>query len=639
VKRFRPSLFLGLSLLVAGWLGCSSGDAPPAPTPTPPAPELPETPAQTGAQRLSVAQYRGSILAILGDDIVIPTALEPDQAQGGFIAVGASYSTISARGIEQYEKAAYAIAKQALAPERRDRLVSCKPAGVSDEGCARSTLEALGRKVWRRPLASEELDALVGVSGKAATTLGDFFEGLQYGVAALLQSPNFLYRSAEGEADPNNPGKRRYTSHEMASRLSFFLWNRTPDDELLDAAQAGALVEEAGLRQQVERLLAAPQAREGARNFFHEYLGLSELSHLSKDPTIFTYYSPEVGPMAREETLRLFEHFVFDLDADYRDLFTTRTTFVNPKLASMYAIPAPNLAGFGKTEHPEDSPRRGLLGHISLLASHAHPVSSSATLRGRFIRSRLLCFKIPDPPANANTALPEPSPELPTLRQRIQKHLTDPGCSSCHLSMDPLGLALEQFDGLGRFRRRENNVEIDPSSELDGVPVKDARALGEAIRNHPDLTPCLVRNLYRYATAFPEASDDEKTIEALTHEFRATGHKIRSLLLAVALSPAFRLAQEPRLCPSDSLAAPSSAGFSAAPRSPSASLCWRSSSTVTATRSPPEARCPGASASSSGGTASWRPAGRRRRKAPAGSPRRSSPRWRTCAARSPWSAG
>jgi hypothetical protein len=212
----------------------------------------------------------------------------------------------------------------------------------------------------------------------------------------------------------------------------------------------------------------------------------------------------------------------------------------------MYGIPAPNLDGFGRTEHPADSPRSGILGHISLLAQHAHPVSSSATLRGRFLRSRLLCFKIPDPPVNANTAIPEPSPELPTMRLRIKKHLNDPGCATCHLSMDPLGLALEQFDGIGRFRRKERGVDIDPSGDLDGVPFQDARGMAAALYNHPDLTPCFVRNLYRYATAYPEASDDEKTIEALTHEFRATGHKVRSLLLAVALSPAFRLAQEPR---------------------------------------------------------------------------------------------
>jgi hypothetical protein len=546
VKHLTSSRHPWWSALLIGLLACSSEKTEPSPTPLTPGPELPALAAQTGAQRLSVTQYRRSIHAILGDDIVIPTALEPDQPQSGFVAVGASYSTISARGIEQYEKTAYTIAKQALAPERRARLLSCTPAGVTDDACARSAFQALGRKLWRRPLTQDELDRLVALSNKAATTLGDFHEGLQFGVAALLQSPVFLYRTAEGEPDPNNPGLRRYTSYEMASRLSFFLWNKTPDDELLDAAQAGVLVEESGLRQQAERLLASPLAREGARNFFSEYLGLNELDRLSKDPVLFTYFSPEVGPAAREETLRLFEHFVFDADADYRDLLTTRTTFVNPKLASMYGIPAPNLQGFGRTEHPEDSPRRGILGHISTLALHSHPVSSSATLRGRFLRSRLLCFKIPDPPVNANTALPEPSPELPTLRQRLSSHLTDPACSICHLSMDPLGLALEQFDGIGRFRRRENGVTIDPSGDLDGVPFQDVQGLATAMHDHPDLTPCFVRNLYRYATAYPETKEEQKTLEALHHEFRASGYKVRSLMLALALSPAFRLSQEPR---------------------------------------------------------------------------------------------
>jgi len=545
-RRWRPLALLAL-LALPGVAGCGSEDtAAPAPAPTPPAPETPLRSAQTGVQRLSLAQYRGSIRAIFGDDIVVPTALEPDVAQSGFVAVGASFSTVSARGIEQYEKASYDIAKQALTPERRGKLVSCKPAGVSDDKCARATLEALGRRVWRRPLAQEETDALVAVSAKASAALGDFYQGLQYGVAALLQSPNFLYRSADSEADPAHPGMKRYTAHAMASRLSFFLWNTTPDDELLDAAQAGALVEDTGLRQQVERLLASPRARAGARNFFGEYLGLGDLDALSKDPKIFTYFSPDVGPAAREETLRLFEHFVFDLDADYRDLFTTRVTFVNPKLASMYAIPAPDLGGFGRAELPEDGPRQGLLGHISVLSLYAHPVSSSATLRGKFIRSRLLCKRVPDPPVNVNTALPEPSPELPTLRQRVQKHLTDPGCASCHLGMDPIGLGLETFDGIGRFRRRENNVDIDASGDLDGVAFQDARGLAQAVHDHPDLPGCFTRNLYRYATSFPEGSDDAKTLQALTYEFKASGHKVRSLLMTIALNPAFRLASEPR---------------------------------------------------------------------------------------------
>lgn len=552
MKRFPPVRRAWPWLLV-GLLGCSDSgdqgnrvDAPPASSSAGPAPQAPLQGAQTGSQRLSQAQYRRSVLAILGEDIVLPTALEPDTSQNGFIAVGSSYSTVSARGIEQYEKASYAIAKQALAPERRAKLVSCQPAAVSDDACARSTLQALGRRLWRRPLEQDEVDRLVAISGKAATTLGDFHEGLQYGVAGLLQSPSFLYRPAVGEPDPTRPELRRYTAYEMASRLSFFLWNVTPDDELLDAAQSGALSSDAGLRQQAERLLASPKAREGARNFFNEYLGLEDLTQLSKDPTLFTYYSPEVGPSAREETLRLFEHFAFDLDADYRDLFTTRVTFVNPKLASMYGIQAPNLTGFGVTEHPEDSPRLGLLGHISLLALYAHPVSSSATLRGKFIRSRLLCSRIPDPPVNVNTALPEPSPELATLRLRVQEHLTNPDCATCHLSMDPIGLGLENFDGIGRFRRRENEALIDPSGDLDGAPFQDARGLANALHDHPDLPTCFVRNAYRYATGFLEETREAKTLDALNYDFRASGYKVRSLLLNIALSPAFRLAREPR---------------------------------------------------------------------------------------------
>ncbi|MDI3281788.1 DUF1592 domain-containing protein [Polyangium sp. 15x6] len=531
--------------LVASLVACSE-EAPPPSGGLGPRPPMPELAAQTGAQRLTVAQYGNAIRDLFGEDINVPTSIEPDAPLDGFVTLGSSVSTISSRGVEKYEKAAFAIAEQVVAdPARKASVLPCAPAGANDLDCAKKFASSLGRRVYRRPLAAAEVDRLGGLLVQAATTLGSFDKGIEFALAAMLQSPNFLYRPQVGEPDPKNPGKRRYTSLEMASKLSFFLWNSIPDEELLAAAEAGKLTEDEGLSEQVVRMIESPRAREGLRAFVTDWLHLGELDALSKDPTVFTYYSPEVGPAAREETLRVFEHLVFDLDADYRDVFLTRTTFVNPKLASMYAVPAPTDEGFGMVEFPEDAPRIGLLGHISVLALHSHPRSTSATLRGKFVREDLLCDGIPPPPVNVNTGLPDPSTEARTLRERIAQHNTDPACRACHMLMDPIGLGLENFDGIGRFRSKETDAVIDPSGNLDGAAFANARELALRIHDNDKVAPCFVRKLYSYATAFEPAKEETATINTLTYDFRAAGHRVKSLLSFIATSPGFRLAHEP----------------------------------------------------------------------------------------------
>lgn len=533
------SLLPLLLLALAACDGDKKDQTTPAAAPTGPVGTA--TPSLSAAQRLTGPQYRAAIRDLFGAEVVVPPALEPDVPLEGFDAVGASKSTISARGIEQYETAAYAIGNQIVGDGKLlGRVLSCKPAGLDDATCAKTFASSTGRRVWRRPLTSAEIDKIATIVTTSAATLGTFEKGLAYGLAALLQSPNFLYRPAVGEADPEHPGGKRYTQWELATRLSFFLWNSVPDDALLDAAQAGTLGTYDGVKQEVDRMLASPKARDGLRNFVTEWLRLGELDRLEKDAKLFTTYTPDLGPMAREETLRMFEDLVFERDEDFRDVLTTRKTFVTPKLASMYQVPAPSASGFGAVELPESSPRRGLLGQISILALYAHPTSSSATLRGKFVREKLLCQSIPNPPVGVNTALPEPTATAKTLRDRVQIHFQNAACAACHKIMDPIGLGLEQFDGIGRLRTKENGAVIDPTGALDGVPFSDPPGLAKAIREHREFAPCIARKLYVYATGFAPQEVEEATVEALAKRFEATGFKMKSLLAAVATSPAFR---------------------------------------------------------------------------------------------------
>lgn len=530
-------------------VGACSGDpqAPAEKKEVGPRPPMPDTAAQTGAQRLTVAQYGNAIRDILGKNINVPPAIEADASIDGFVAIGASVSTISPSGVEKYEKAAFAIAQQVIADEAHKSVVlQCKPTGPADVGCAKETITRVGRLLYRRPLADPEITRLTDIFSQASAALGGFDRGLEYALAAMLQSPHFLYRPQVGEPDPAHAGQSRYTSLEMASRLSFFFWNSAPDDALLNAAQKGYLVDDTSLAAEIDRLIASPKAHDGLRAFVTDWLKLRELDHLTKDPTVFTYYSPELGPAAREETLRLFEHFVFELDSDLRDVMTTRQTFVNAKLASMYMIPSPADEGFNLVEFPADSPRVGLLGHASILALHSHPRSTSSTLRGKFIRESLLCDTVPPPPADVNTGLPEASETARTLRERMQPHLTDPVCKSCHILMDPIGLGLENFDSIGRYRTKEVGALIDASGDLDGVAFADARTLGKNIRESYKFGPCIVRKVFSYATGFKPAEADGKTLETLHWDFRASGYRFKELMKLVALSPAFRLAQKPQ---------------------------------------------------------------------------------------------
>jgi hypothetical protein len=492
-------------------------------------------------RRLTGAQYVNTVHDLVGEDVFVPSAIEPDQRLGGFEAVGASTTAVSPRGVEQYEGASYDIAEQALAPERRDTVVPCTPVAAVDPDCANQFVTSFGRRAWRRPLTDEEVTTFVGIAGAAADTLGDFHEGLQFAMAALLQSPDFLFRVELGEDTPDG---RRWTDHEMAERLSYLFWNTTPDDALLDAADAGELTTDEGLSVQVDRLLESPRAHEGLRAWFGDLLHLGELDDLYKDPGVFEYMSDSLGPAAREETLLGFEHIVFDTDADIRDLMTTRTAFVDRELAALYDVRAPSRDGFAAAELPEDGLRRGLLGQASYLAGQSHPVSSSATLRGLFIREVMLCQVMPGPPAGVDTSIPPVTEVARTLRERVGNHLADESCASCHILMDPIGLGVEHFDGVGRFRATDNGAEIDASGDIDGAEFTDPVDLGQAIRDHESFVPCVVKNLVRYANGTIEGGGQFESLSWLGDELAADDHRLLGFLPILAQSSLFRTAGE-----------------------------------------------------------------------------------------------
>jgi len=522
-------------LLVAACGPAVDGDV--RPLPGPPRDAEPATPAgEPHLRKLTADEYAHTLVDLFGEGFVLPTRLEPDEVKDGLLAVGAAQQAISPFGVERYEDAAFLVAEQVMAdPTLRARVVPCEPSGPSDAACFATFVEEVGGQAWRRPLSGDERDRLVDVA-LAAGEVTEPWDALSYALAALLQSPHFLYRvetHTSGTLDP----------HELATKLAYLLWAGPPDSALLEAAATGDLGTPEGLGAEVDRLLADPKARRGIRALFDDVLELHALDALSKDPTVFVHYSDQLGPSAREETLLGVEANVFDDGGSYLDLFTTRTTYVDRTLAAIYEVQAPSRDGFGRIELPEASGRRGLLGQASFLAGHAHAVSTSVTLRGAFVQEKLLCRDIPPPPSDVDTSIPEADADAPTMRERIAVHLENPVCAGCHSITDPVGLAFETFDGVGRPRSTENGVVIDPSGEVEGVAFADADALAEVLVGLPDLPLCFTQQVMAYAGGRYPIIDDEPLLYWHDDGFARAEHSVLELLRDVALSEAFRATQ------------------------------------------------------------------------------------------------
>jgi hypothetical protein len=498
-------------------------------------------PGAAALRRLTREQYEASVRSLLGSDIQLSTELEGDVALNGSVSIGTSRTTISPHATEKYETAAFELAEQAVSPERRARLIDCTPAAAIDTPCTQDFVRTFGRRVFRRPLTDAEEMRYVEVAEEAATELSDFWSGIEFATAGLLQSPSFLFRAELGERDPENPARLRFTGYDMAARLSFLFWNVTPDDALLDAAEAGELATIVGVQAQAERLAADPRARLALETFHTERLGLEDLDTLIKDETLFPNASAELGAAMREDILKTIEHVT--LDGDYRDLFDTNVVFASGELADLYGVEPSQ--GDQPSLLPADSARIGIMGKAGLLAMNAHARETSPTRRGKFVRERLLCQAIPAPPPNVVTTLPEPDPDAATMRDRLRVHATDPACSTCHSMTDPIGLAFEHFDAIGTFRETDDGHALDVTGELDGESFADARELALLVRARTEATECVVRQLYRYANARVEKNGEASAIAALTAQFEASGYRLYDLLLAIATSDGFRYAGLP----------------------------------------------------------------------------------------------
>jgi hypothetical protein len=503
-------------------------------------PEPPVAGAPPRLRLITTQQYVNTLSHIFGPSVTLDMKFPPLQRTSGLLENGAASAGVTASQLEQFQRAAAGVATQVVNEGHRSFLIPCKPGDekTADKACATAFLRRVGRLLHRRALTASEMDMYVGQAGAAADQVKDFYTGLGIALEAMLISPEVLFIVEKGEPDPQRSGKQRLDAYSLASRLSFFLWDAGPDDGILKAAASGELQTPKGRARVVDMMLASPRLKDGMRAFFDDMFAFDDFDTLSKDPTVYPSFTGVTVADAREQTLRTAIDQLIVKKKDYRDLYTTRSTFISPSLAALYNLPA--VPGWEPYEFPANSPRQGMLTQISFLAVHAHPGRSSPTRRGKALRELLLCQTVPPPPPNVDfSALENPDAHYKTQRERVAVHLKNPTCAGCHKIMDPMGLALENFDGAGRFRATEAGAPIDTSGSLDGKKFADVAGLAQALHDSPALPSCLVSRMYSYGSGGPTAPSDRPLLQYLNTSFAAQGYKIHDLLRTIALGTAF----------------------------------------------------------------------------------------------------
>jgi hypothetical protein len=543
------------SVLAAGLLalGCSGniggggdhpgGPAPSGPGSSPTAPPPVVAPAGVTAsvaplRRLTVEQYRNTIADLLGvTDGIDPAALPADEAVADRY-ISNTTRPVQSADVERYAAAAETIARKVVASVAG--LLGCDPAGAGEAACVGKFIESFGKRAYRRPLTTVELERARKLYAVGRAT--DVATGVRFVVQALLQSVNFLYLFEP--APTSMAGKvLAVDGWSMASRLSYFFLDSMPDDELFAAAEANQLATPEQVARQAARLMALPRFRDTVGNFHDQWLALGELATVEKDAKLFPAWQPELRAAMQQEARHFVDQVMRQGDGKLETLLAGHFTVVNAPLAAFYGLAAPPAGAWQKVDL-DPGQRAGLLTQPGLMATLAREDRTSYIRRGKLVREAFLCTPIPDPPPGVDASEAK-IPANADARQRAAIHRDRPDCAACHSLFDPLGFAFETFDAIGRYRTTENGKPIDAHSEitatraLDG-PVKDAVDLAGKLATSDEVRECVARQWLRFALGRVESDADLPSLDTAMKGFRDGGWKVGDLLVALARSDAFR---------------------------------------------------------------------------------------------------
>jgi len=427
----------------------------------------------------------------------------------------------------------------------RQKIFSCHPAETAEQrACAQEIMGRLAREAFRRPVTHGEMQTLMGFYD-AGVEQGGFETGVQKSIMAMLASTKFLYRSEPGPQNVAEGESYELSDTALASRLSYFLWSRGPDDELLDLAAANKLDDPKVLRAQVERMLADPRAKSLANNFAYQWLRVGDVDSIDPDPRLFPDFDADLR-MGFKQELTMFVDSVLRSDQSVMRLLDADYTFVNERLARHYGIANVRGTQFRKIKL-DDERRWGLLGKGGLLMLTSYPNRTSPVLRGAYILENIMGTPPAAPPPNVETDLEDPKPGVAatTVRERLEIHRAEPSCNMCHGVIDPLGLALENFNAIGQWREKDRwaNSVIDAAGQLaSGQPVKGPEDVRAALISRPEqFVQTITEKLMTYALGRTTEYHDMPTVRDIVHNSAQEGYTFASLVMGIVQSPQFQM--------------------------------------------------------------------------------------------------
>jgi len=420
--------------------------------------------------------------------------------------------------------------------EQRERIMICDPVVDGEEACGRQILAAFVARAWRRPATDAEITRLYQFITDAKAGGQDFEAGLRIALQAVLVSPYFVFR-VELDPTPTGLDPHALTDHELASRLSYFLWSSMPDDELRAAADQGLLQDPKQLELQALRMLDDPRAVSLLDNFAGQWWLIRNVNVAFKDVLLYPQWDDGMKDSMRSE-LRLFADSFFSSDRSMLEMLTSTKTFVDDRLAAHYGIEGTFGPDFVEADLA-GRPYQGILNKAGLMTVLSHADHTSVVKRGKWVMENLLCQTPPPPPPGVDTKL-EPTVGQ-TQREMLEKHRADPKCAGCHVAMDPLGFGLEHYDPLGVWRDDENGLPIDPSGTLpNGTPFADGLEMQTLISSEPDFSKCVARKTFIYALGRGTTIADIEYLDEVVAGFEASEYRFADLVINLVTSDVFR---------------------------------------------------------------------------------------------------
>ncbi len=498
----------------------------------------------TPIRRLTRFEYNNTVRDLLGDTTGPADVLPPEEEVAGFNNQAAALTT-SDLLIEQYMKVAEGVSARAI--ENLASILPCDPVADGEEACATSFIETFGRRAFRRPLTEDEVARYKGLYDWAVGDEGpgSFEDGIQVIIEAALQSPSFLYRAELGAETRVEGDIVPFTSWEMATKLSYMLWNSMPDEELFAAAERDELQTKEQVAAQATRMIEDEKARDPIQNFHTQWLLLTHLDSVTKDASVYPAFSESLRPLWKEEIQRFVEHVILEGDGSLQTLLTADYSFMNEELAGFYGDDVlETVTGSDFRQVQLDPARRaGLLTTAGLMATHANLNQSSPVFRGKFVREQLMCDTLPLPPNDLVIEPPELDPTK-TTKEQFEEIGSNPSCAGCHSLMNPIGFIFEHYDGVGQWRDQQNGKDIDAigdvvaTEDIDGT-YDGAVELSYALAESYQVQECVTSQWFRFAYNRTVTPEDSCSIEQLNQEFTDSGYDIKTLLVALTQTNAF----------------------------------------------------------------------------------------------------